>query len=149
MRRGRDTAPVQLGDLLQPYKMVCKDALQRLKEGKIPVPRMLPLQEIVEFRGWSCTLKVGRYANGRIAIQLVDALDGDPVAVATVNVPEEHLEEDEVVIKDYSENEGMLNALRKAGIIGGVMRRVQTGYVMSPVVKLNLKKLLEIATPCE
>lgn len=42
---------------------------------------------------------------------------GEPVATATVNIPEIQVADDEVLIKDYSENEGMLDALIQAEII--------------------------------
>jgi hypothetical protein len=35
----------------------------------------------------------------------------------TVNLPEVHLDPDEVLIKDYAENEGVLASLVNAGIV--------------------------------
>lgn len=64
--------------------------------------------------------------------------NGGPVATATVNVTRvsERLLEDEVCVKDSSENEGMLDALTAAGIIEETGRRVKIGCVTVPVVKL-------------
>ncbi len=62
----------------------------------------------VTFRGWRCRVERATYGHtDRIALPLYDATDGEPVAVATINLPELALAADEVVIKDYSENEGM------------------------------------------
>jgi hypothetical protein len=41
---------------------------------------------------------------------------------ASVNLPNHPLLEDEVAIKDYSENEGIADALAKAGIIKIIAR---------------------------
>ncbi|HMQ33718.1 MAG TPA: hypothetical protein PKD53_23500 [Chloroflexaceae bacterium] len=72
----------------------------------------------VEFQGWPCQIVRASYgATERIALLLYDLNDGSPVAVATVHVPDLPLAADEVVIKDYSENEGMLNTLVSAGIV--------------------------------
>jgi hypothetical protein len=56
------------------------------------------------------------YGNGRIAIALFDPEQG-PTATLTVNVPELPLNEGEVFIKDYSENEGVLKDLKQAGLV--------------------------------
>lgn len=90
----------------------------------------------VNFLGYNCILNFGQYANGRTAIQLIDVEDGAPVAIATVNVPEYDLAADEVVIKSYSENIGVLDALINANIVRETGRFVNTGYISAPVCKL-------------
>jgi hypothetical protein len=52
---------------------------------------------------------------------------------ATVNVPDEHIEPDEVIIKNYSENEGCLPFLITNGVVSPAERWV--GSQMA-VVKL-------------
>ena len=76
----------------------------------------------------------GRYPNGRVALQLVDE-DG-PVVVATVNVPEADLGPDEVCIKDYAENAGVLDLLVLMGVVAPTGRRIPTGFVDVPVARL-------------
>lgn len=78
-------------------------------------------------------LSGGSYANGRQAITMLDAEDGCPVMTATVNVPGEHLEPGEVIIKNYSENEGCLPFLIANGVVSPVER--WAGHGMA-VVKL-------------
>lgn len=90
----------------------------------------------VQFKKWLCVLKFGQYSNGRTAIELKDSVSGSPVAVATVNVPDVYLEKDEVIIKDYSENEGMLDTLVEAGIVQPTGRKVKSGFVECEVCKL-------------
>jgi len=92
----------------------------------------------VLFRQWKCLVQIRYYDNDRPAIVLTDANDKDTVAVATVNVPECPLEEGEVIIKNYSENEGILKCLIKARVISHPVRFVQTGFTVCPVCMLLL-----------
>ena len=95
---------------------------------------------IVRFKDWNCKLVFRYYGNNRTAIQLLDASDGGPVATATVNIPECPLEEDQVIIKTYSENEGMLRALMDAGVVSSPVSYVQSGFVTCPICKLLIKQ---------
>ena len=88
----------------------------------------------VRFAGEECTLRFSRYPNDRLAIRLM--CSEGPMAVATVNLPDEMLDEGYVFIKTYSENEGMLEALVSAGIVEDTGMRVNTGYVTVPICKL-------------
>ena len=97
----------------------------------------------VKFQVWDCELGLGTYGNGRTAIELVGTdsdCSGELVAVATVNVPEVELKDDEVLVKDYSENKGMLAALVGAGVVEPTGREVDSGFVKLPVCKLLVKK---------
>ena len=74
----------------------------------------------IKFKQWECNPVFGEYGNGRTAIQLKDAVDGSPIATATINLcdyPEFPIGEGQVHIKNYSENEGMVAALIEAGIV--------------------------------
>lgn len=80
------------------------------------------------------------YSNGRTAIALF-TLEQEPFMVASVNVPSVHLEEDEVIIKDYSENEGVLKFLEDNNIVHATPYAVQVGHtyckicILQPVEK--------------
>ena len=90
----------------------------------------------INFMGYQCIATVAKYGNGRTAIQLIDSRDYEPIATATVNIPQVPLDPDEVIIKNYSENEGIESPLIQAGIIGDKpLRYVQTVYVTVPVYK--------------
>ena len=69
----------------------------------------------------------------RKAIRIVDAEDGIPVMTATVNMPDENLEEGEIILKNYSENEGCLPFMITNGVVSEVQRWVGHGMA---VVKL-------------
>ena len=85
----------------------------------------------------------GEYPNGRLAIVLVDPDFGECWAVATVNLPEVHLEKDEIIVKDWSENEGMLAFLVDNGLVEDTGKTAATGYATANIVKVT-DKLKEI-----
>jgi hypothetical protein len=78
-------------------------------------------------------IEFGRYQSGEIAIQIFGP-DGEPEATATVSlVPYGAPEPGErsIYIKTWSENEGMSEALVKAGIVILTGKAVPTGYCMA------------------
>ena len=89
------------------------------------------------YGGSRYTLQIqhGTYQEGNTSMQLIDCADGFPFATATVNLP--GLTENEVAIKNYSENEGVLNFLLDNEIIEAPHRFVQSGFVNIPVCRLK------------
>jgi hypothetical protein len=75
-------------------------------------------------------------SNNRSALELVDPRTGEPFTTATVNLPGVQLADDEIILKDYSENEGMLRSLVDAGVVQDMGRRERTGFVTCPVVRV-------------
>jgi len=91
----------------------------------------------VRFKKYNCVVKFRKYPNKRIAIQLEDARTGESIIMASTNIPEVSLEEGEVIIKDFSENEGVLQALLDAGVIERTGRRVEGGYITCEICRLK------------
>jgi hypothetical protein len=88
--------------------------------------------------GTELRMEYNVYGNGRIAIELFSD-DYIPYAVATINLPNVALEYDEVIIKNYSENEGIIEMLIKEGIVEKTGRTVPSGMVDVPICRiLNL-----------
>ena len=91
----------------------------------------------IVFRDEKLTVKFERYVdNNRVAI----ALYTNPrklFAVATANMSELRLFPFEVVIKDYSETEGIASVLMEAGIIEDPNRWTQSGFVRMPICSLT------------
>jgi len=83
----------------------------------------------VKFLGHVCDVEVTTYRNGRTALILNDAATGDEVTVATVNIPGIPVTPGEALIKDYSENEGVLKALEDAGWVKPTGEKVHSGFV--------------------
>jgi hypothetical protein len=79
-----------------------------------------------------------KYAtNGRTAIELVDPETKRVEIRATVNVREvEHLPDDAVVLKGWSENEGIPDALIEAGVVGPAIGKVYLRFVNASIHKL-------------
>lgn len=90
----------------------------------------------IKFKHWNCILVQGYYSNNRIALQLIDEEDRSPVAKCTVNLPDEPLAEDEVAIKNWSENKGILEVLIDARIISPPHRTVKTGHCVADICYL-------------
>jgi hypothetical protein len=89
----------------------------------------------VQFQGAEYGLDFSRYQNGRPALILEDR-DGNLAAMATVNIPEVQLKPNQVLIKDYSENHGMLRALEDAGIVKATGQSIRSGFADLPVCDL-------------
>ena len=90
----------------------------------------------ITFKQWNCTLRVDQYSNGRPCLRLFDRKNHSPVAVATVNIPDADVPDGCVTVKDYSENEGMLDALIAADIVGQPVGEISSGFVRTPVCPL-------------
>lgn len=71
-------------------------------------------------------LVFGKYSNGSTAIQGI-SLYGEPQFKATVAL-EEVPKEGRVFLKGWSENEGIPEALQKAGVVEFTGRKIPTGY---------------------
>jgi len=87
----------------------------------------------VTFQKWSCFIQKEMYKNNRTALCLIDCVTGEEILYASVNVPELALKQDEIIIKNYSENEGILPVLVAAKIISEPLRFHFAGF---PICKL-------------
>ena len=94
-------------------------------------------QRTVRYKEWTCRVVLGVYSNGRVAIQLFDATDGELVTTATVNLPDARMAAGETAVKDWSENTGMLAFLVSEGIVEDTGRREPTGFVAAPIVRVK------------
>lgn len=99
----------------------------------------------MKFAGVQCDVVVRSYPNGRTALVLLSAENGMPVAVGTLNLPEVSLEAGEVLIKNYSENEGMLDALVTAGIVEDTGRCARSTFIDAPICRLVHAELQDVA----
>jgi len=88
------------------------------------------------YETYNVSLETGKYTDGRTFLQLIDTEDGAPIMMATVNIPAVVLEKDEIIIKNYSENEGVLEFLIENGIVSKPLRWAASGWVTCPIVKL-------------
>lgn len=90
----------------------------------------------MKFMKWECRLEWSHYEyNKQPALTLLDAETSEPIAKATTCIDYDFAE-DETAIKDYSENEGMLETLIEAGIVEPTGAIHHSGYVAIPIVKI-------------
>lgn len=98
------------------------------------------------FIGIPCKVEISEYsANGQAAIELVVADDakeedgyfpGEPVATATVCIPDRTLSNYQTLIKDYGENEGILKALVRSGVVEDLHQSVTVGLAQASLVRV-------------
>lgn len=96
----------------------------------------------VTLNGEEITLFKTQYSvNRRTAIQgiVYENNYAQPFAMLTCNIPEESLEPDEVIVKDWSENKEFAKACLKSGLFEDTMARVRTGYALAPIWKIKNK----------
>lgn len=90
----------------------------------------------IKFLGEICNVTLGFYPNGRTAIRLTIAATDELMGVATVNLPDETLQDGYVFIKDWGENAGMLDALTEAGIVVPTGATVIAGHCKADICRL-------------
>lgn len=79
-----------------------------------------------------CFFQIGRYMNGNLAISIMNETEG-PITKVTIN-PDKRIPDTMIAIKDYSENEGMVNWLISMDIIEhDPVLTIPSGYVDVPV----------------
>ena len=95
----------------------------------------------IKFKRWNCTVFPTFYVTeNRKAIVLKD--NEGVVATTTVNMPGYPCEEDQIYVKDYSENEGMLQTLIDNKIVFPDPINVLGGnFVSIPLMQLTPKAL--------
>ncbi len=84
-------------------------------------------------------VNIEHYHNGRNAIELVcvgGEDDGVTYTVATMNVPHAPLKDGQVLIKDYGENQGVLQALVDNGVVTDSEWTMEYGFVEFNVCNL-------------
>ena len=99
-------------------------------------------QQIIIYQGKTLYLDWGVYASNNQTSLTLMWFDDEmgmlvPYMTVTKNIEHVELEEDEIIVKNYSENEGILPVLIKAGIIAKPHETVSSGYV-----KLNICQLI-------
>lgn len=97
------------------------------------------------YNGDKVKLFLGKYMEPQNNALFMETIDGDPHTTCSVNIDtEEPLEEDVVLIKDYSENEGMMDFLLENRVIEEVVGLESSGYVLIPVARLAMDKFVVV-----
>lgn len=84
----------------------------------------------------NCTFKTAKYYNGNLALQIVN--DEGLIATCTVNGRAVFTNGDIIGVKDYGENEGMVDFLKSIDIIvAPAIYKEFSGFVTIPYFKLT------------
>jgi hypothetical protein len=80
-------------------------------------------------------LQWGKYPGGQTMLRLWS--NEGPEMTVTCNVPDTRVLEGEIIVKDYSENEGVFDELVRLGVIAEQTGVVHSGYVFLKIAKLT------------
>jgi len=101
----------------------------------------------VQLHNRTLDVHIGRYPNGRVAIELFDPAINEPWCTATVNMPEyRDFNGLWVFIKDYSENEGALEALVTAGVVSPPKAQIPAGFTEIHICEILHPDILKEST---
>lgn len=78
-----------------------------------------------------------KYANGRLAIEMISEEDGLRVLMVTVNLPESPLQHGEIHVKDWAENQNLPQWLVRMGIARWTGKTAYAGFGRPPVMILT------------
>jgi hypothetical protein len=91
----------------------------------------------IKFNNINCLIVKSKYKfNERTCLTLIDKNDGLTLMKITLNFNEVKLEDNEIIIKSYSENVGIYECLLEAGIIGKVKRFHHLTFVKAHICEL-------------
>jgi len=119
-------------------KQTFKKNLKNIKITNIQNP-LTPLTPLVHFNGISCSPVKAKYPNGNNYLILISTHDTTNIKknqiafVASTNVHKTQLQPNEVVIKNYGENNGILDALVNANVIQLTNKTIKKGLVKCPI----------------
>lgn len=88
------------------------------------------------FKQARVVVSIERYGNGRPAIVFNDVTDGLPYLTATMNCNKDVVDTSYVIIKDYSENEGVYNFLVENNIIAPAHAEHCLAFDTAPICEL-------------
>jgi hypothetical protein len=96
----------------------------------------IPLKVNLFGKKYETVFDTQHYPNGRIALQLIDPAEDELFCTLTCNLPDVYLEEDEVLIKNWSENEDVAKAAFASGLFEDTGLSVRTGFVEAPIWRI-------------
>lgn len=96
------------------------------------------VKTVFPYKGTDLVVSLGNYESGRKAIMLYDAFSGEAYSCPTADLPNLKLNYyGEVLVKDYSENEGMFKWLTENNIVEFTGKTVVSGFVELYICILN------------
>lgn len=90
---------------------------------------------MIKFAGYNCNIEWSGYPDRSLCMTLVSG--GEQIAIATTSMPESNVELAHVLIKNWSENKGILEALVDAGVVVDTGRLCYNGFVAANICKIE------------
>ena len=86
----------------------------------------------------AASIQVGRYPAGNAVYVQLFCEDGEPLGTFSTNlVPYGgKVEADEFHVRNWAENEGLVEPMMKTGLFVDTGKRMETGHVVAPIWKL-------------
>ena len=109
-----------------------------MSNQNFPQLRVQLERKAIEFNGYKCFIKIRPYNSGRIYMTLHDLEDGQQVTRVTLDIDAIPHIDNLIIVKSYSENKGLYEALLKAEVIKPCERIYAVGYEMAHVCFLSL-----------
>jgi hypothetical protein len=100
------------------------------------------VKTVFPYKGTDLVVSLGNYESGRKAIMLYDSFSGECYTCPTADLS--YLDTkfyNEVLVKDYSENEGMFQFLTENNIVTWSGRTVASGFVELYICFLNPEEM--------
>lgn len=92
---------------------------------------------VANFQDYNCNIIMERYQKGSLSLRLVDTVDQCPVCRATSNLIDVAPKPNEVLIKNYAENHGVLQALVDSGLASDTGKTVDTGHAQLNICHIS------------
>lgn len=94
--------------------------------------------KVIDFNGFKCYAKIRPYNNGHVYMHLHDCQDDQPIARVSLMIDEIPIVPNMIIVKSYSENDGMYESLLKAGIVKPCERKYPIGNVFAHICFFNI-----------
>ena len=91
----------------------------------------------VDFGEWKCNVLMERYEHDEMSLSLVDPTDYSRICRATSNLTDSCSASNEVLIKDYAENAGVLDALVDTGLLDDTGRAIESDHSQLNVLRMS------------
>jgi len=118
------------------YKKIDRKTIRKLQ---LKEEQMIQGTKIFIY-GDEVTLEETVYGNGRRAIVAsIRNEDGyiEPFGKLTINIPKSELEDDEIIVKDWSENVEFAEACYNTGLFEDTGKKVITGHIQAPIWRIK------------
>lgn len=107
---------------------------------RVEKKRNYKLMKKIKFRGIEYQVDKFRYHNGRVGLLLTETAVPNNTINCTVNLASSNINDDQVIIKNWGENQGLYTVLLDSGVIKSYSRRIPIGLEYGLLTHLKTDK---------